>query len=145
MADQKLRRAIVNMIGSLKHGAGGGSAGYSGGRAGWRNDLAGVFAGHTRSQLFNLSRRAHMIAARMGVSLPSVEASAMLGEGVDTSAKVLPASNWEEGRRTPMSDQDLREFFWLVWATLKVKFDVERTPGTIPDWAMSAARSAAGG
>lgn len=127
-----------------KHGAGGGAAGYRGGRGGWRRDLAGVFSGEGKPQLHGFIRRMHMHAARMGFTLP------MLGKSMSEEAdepepvKALPESNWEDGKPTAMTEQDVREAFWLAWAMLKVKFEIEdeEIPGTIPDWAMSAARAA---
>jgi hypothetical protein len=129
----------------IKHGAGGGSAGFRGGRSGWRRAPGRVFARESKRSLYGLVRRCHMWAAQRNMSLPTKSITDGWEDTEDI--KALPDSDWEDGKPSPMSDDDVREFFWMVIATLHVKFDVPRDelPGPIPDWALNVARSANSG
>jgi len=128
---------------SLKHGAGGGSSGFIGGRGAWRKGLAGILARDSKTALYGFLRRTHMWASNMGFSLPTVEATGRAkSEDEEEEIKALPDSNWKEGKPSPMSEDDVRDAFWLVCAVLKVKHEVDNLPGPIPAWAMSAARAA---
>jgi len=121
-------------------GAGGGAAGYKGGRSAWRSGIARDAMGSSVKSL--VSAHSHYHAA-----YEKDTGSAMHATGRSIGLRALPDSNWEDGKPSDFTPTDLKEAHWIIVAAIEKKMkdqgeEFDHPPA--PEWAkeLVARRSA---